>query len=186
MDRHTLLALLNSRDRVLELGDMPAQLGRRAGAVQAVLVVEYAALAGSDDVQTSAEGTLAGARQHDGTHLRVDRQLVEDTLHLQPHGLVEGVELLRAVDLDVRDIGRRRGNVEVFVGRVSGERFGLGHDEGCGDARWLVLMEVEDGSCWRWSRTKDFAVGRCINLGCSKNGESQSQREFDYMIPGKT
>lgn len=79
------------------------------------------ALGGGLDVETGSEGTVAGARQDDGTDVSVDGQLAEDGAQLEPHGPLEGVELLGAVDLDMGYEGTGVGNVEVGVLVVPGK-----------------------------------------------------------------
>lgn len=139
---HTFLAQLNSRNAILELSNVSSQLGRLAPDVGGVARLQLVVRAGRVDVQTRRETPVAGAREDHGPHVRVRRQLPEDLAQLQPHGLEEGVELGRPVDLHVGDEGGAGGgHVEVLVGCVSFE-LGLllrhlGDLGGCYSGRWL-------------------------------------------------
>lgn len=115
----TLLAPLHRRDAVLELGHVAADARGGARPVQrlhAGRAEGRAGLAGGLDVEAGGEGAIAGAREHDDAHVRVGGEGGEDGAQLEPHGLEEGVELGRAVNLDVGDRGRRRGDAEVLEG----------------------------------------------------------------------
>lgn len=111
---HTLLALLDRRDAVLELGNVPPDPRRRARRVDIFAASEHAALARGLDVEPRGEGALAGGRDDDGAVVRVVRDLVHERAQLEPHGLDEGVELLGPVDLDAQDVGRRGADDIVF------------------------------------------------------------------------
>lgn len=67
------------------------------------------------DVQPRREGAVAGAGDDHGPHVRVAAQAVEEAAELEPDLLGEGVQLLRAVDLDVGDVGGGGGDEEVRV-----------------------------------------------------------------------
>jgi len=102
----------------LELVDVAPEVSRLAGTIDSI-AIQDTTLAGSFDIQPGGEGTVAGAGQNNGPHIRVARQLLEKLTHLEPHGLREGVELVRPVDFNLGHKGSRRGHHIVLVVGVS-------------------------------------------------------------------
>lgn len=96
---------------------MAAHIRRVAGRVAAEVRAEWA-VDGVLNVEARGEGAVAGAGEDDGSDVGVVAEAVEDGGELAPYGLGEGVELLRAVDLDVSYEGGGGGDEEVGVGVV--------------------------------------------------------------------
>ncbi|KZL83184.1 hypothetical protein CI238_04555, partial [Colletotrichum incanum] len=118
-----LFALFRRSDGGLELDDVPTHDGCVPRGVPADARAERA-IAGVLDVEAGRESAVADGGEDDGADIRVVAQAAEDGTELAPDRLREGVELLRTVDLDVRDEGGRRGNEEVGVGVVFEGRHG--------------------------------------------------------------
>lgn len=125
----TFLAFLNRAHALLELDNVPPDVCGPARPVGGAPAAQDVALAGGLDVEARGEGAVAGAGEDDGTDVRVDGELAKGAAQLEPHGLVEGVELGRAVDLDVGDERGRARDAEVLEARVARE---LGHVFGGG------------------------------------------------------
>lgn len=100
-----------------------------AGRVSAATARQGSIIARSLDIEAGGEGAVAGAGQDDDADFRVDGELAEHATQLKPHSFVEGVELGRAVDLDVSDERGRARDAEMLEARVGWE---LGHGDDCG------------------------------------------------------
>lgn len=70
------------------------------------------------DIQARRKRPLARPAEHHDADLRVHAQLLKGMPKLEPDLLRKGVELLRAVDLDVGDKRRGRADEDVLVGAV--------------------------------------------------------------------
>ena len=81
---------------------------------------------GGGDVEASCEGAVAGAGDDDGAGFGVVGEEVDKRFEFVPHGSVEGVEFLGAVDFEMDDEGGGRGDVEVWCFGSFVERHGCG------------------------------------------------------------
>ncbi len=138
----TLLTPLNLRNTPLKLLNMPPKLNRLPRRINILPAQDPPIARRGRHIQPGRKRPLTRPGEHDNPHLRVRRQPPEDGAQLQPHGLVEGIKLLGAVDLDVRDEGGGGGQEEVLVGCVAGEGGGGGHFGGC---CWGLLLVVVCG-----------------------------------------
>lgn len=78
----TFLTLLNTTYTILELLDMPLDLVRLPRNIHILRPTQHASLSRGLDVQARREGPVASAREDDGADRGVDREGVEDELHL--------------------------------------------------------------------------------------------------------
>jgi hypothetical protein len=124
--RLTLFTLLHAADAVLELLDVSPESNGFSGDIIGLRALQVGGL----DVETRSEGSVTSAGNDDGADVGVDGEGVHDGAELQPHGLNEGIHLIRPVDLDMSNVGGGSGDEEVFVS------FGSHAGRSCRDAGW--------------------------------------------------